>query len=284
MHGKKTGRHPAFTLVELLVVIAIIGILIALLLPAVQAAREAARRMQCSSNLHQMGVAFHAYHTAINTFPPGCLYYSLEGTPASTDKDHGWAIFIVPYMEQQYLSDNFDFSVPWSHSFNTEITRTNVPVFLCPSTIHTYDGAGDYGGINGSTLSGIPWGWKSNEAMASGMLLNINEYRTEVAQNKPIRIRDVQDGTTSTIIVCEDGGAPDPVGRWANGLQVYMTDKIPPINLERGNEAFSDHPGGCQVLMVDGSAHFINESIDPWVFGALCTRAKGEMIEATAWQ
>ncbi len=85
-------------------------------------------------------------------------------------------------------------------------------------------------------------------------------------------------------MVCEDGGSPDPVGRWANGKQVFMADKIPPINLQRGNEAYSDHPGGCQVQMADGSAHFISEEIDPWVFGALCTRAKGETIEGNEWQ
>ncbi|MEA1950175.1 MAG: DUF1559 domain-containing protein, partial [Planctomycetota bacterium] len=97
--------EKGFTLVELLVVIAIIGILIALLLPAVQAAREAARRMQCSSNLKQIGVALHAYHAALGCFPPGGI---TEGPCCSTRSGISWSISILPYIEQPMIYDRYD--------------------------------------------------------------------------------------------------------------------------------------------------------------------------------
>ena len=278
---KKTDRHPAFTLVELLVVIAIIGVLIALLLPAVQAAREAARRTQCSSNLHQMGVASQAYHAAKNEFPPGNLGYRLSIAARKTDRDLCWTLFILPYMEQKYLNEEFDFTVRWDHPNNLELTRKNLSVFQCPSSQHEYDGAGDYGGVSGSNLTGLPWGWGPGKAIASGVLLNINKKNTLISWVKPVRIRDITDGTSSTIMVCEDGGAADPIGRWANGQQVFAVNT--PINLVRGNEAFSDHPTGCQVQMADGSAHFINEDIDLWLLGALCTKANDELV-GSEWQ
>ena len=287
---KKAGRHPAFTLVELLVVIAILGVLIALLLPAVQAAREAARRTQCSSNLHQMGVASQAYHAAKNEFPAGNLGYRLSIAARKTDRDLCWTLFILPYMEQRSLYEEFDFTVRWDDPGdppsddipnNLELSRKNLSVFQCPSTQHEYDGAGDYGGVSGSDLTGLTWGYGPGKAISSGVLLNINKNSTFIKWVNPVRIRDITDGTSSTIMVCEDGGAADPIGRWANGQQVFAVNT--PMNLVRGNEAFSDHPTGCQVQMADGSAHFINEDIDLWLLGALCTKANDELA-GSEWQ
>jgi len=266
-----TRSRRAFTLVELLVVITIIGILIALLLPAVQAAREAARRMQCSNNLKQIGLALHGYHTALGSFPPGNLLYE--------DLEHCWATFILPYLEQQALYDGYYFSVPWDDDSNDLVTEVDIPVYLCPSSTHTYKGAGDYGGQNGSTLSGVAWGWALDQAMASGMLLNMHENHptiSELKDHQPITIASVRDGTSNTIIVCEDAGRTEgAAGRWADGQQVYMMDNG--INISRSNEPFSDHPGGVQALLVDGSARFFSESMDLYTFGAMWTRAKGEV-------
>ncbi len=120
----------AFTLVELLVVIAIIGILVALLLPAVQTAREAARRMQCSNNLRQMGLACQNYHGVYECFPPGSI---TEGPCCSQKSRINWAIAILPYLEQQPLYDLYDHSVYNEDPPNDAVRKATVPGYLCPS-------------------------------------------------------------------------------------------------------------------------------------------------------
>ena len=118
-------RGQGFTLVELLVVIAIIGILVALLLPAVQAAREMGRRMQCSNNLKQIGLALHNYHTALKTLPYGANY--------PIGKGGTWAAFILPHLEQQNLYDKFDFNLFIWDAANATAVGTVIPVYICPS-------------------------------------------------------------------------------------------------------------------------------------------------------
>ncbi len=118
-------RRFAFTLVELLVVITIIGILIGLLLPAVQSAREAARRTQCTNHLKQIALAMHNYHAAVKTLPYGADFqYRRGGT---------WAAFILPYLEQQNVFDKFDFTKPIWDSVNVPAVQTVIPTYICPS-------------------------------------------------------------------------------------------------------------------------------------------------------
>ena len=130
-----TSRRPvrrAFTLVELLVVIAIIGLLIALLLPAVQAAREAGRRTSCANNLHEISVAYHLYADSDKeALPPSML--------TDPTKTVGWGIFILPFMEQSSLFDRYSFQAPFFYNnpgfgiFNQDIANTRIPIFLCPT-------------------------------------------------------------------------------------------------------------------------------------------------------
>ncbi len=133
----------AFTLVELLVVIAIIGILVALLLPAVQAAREAARRMQCSNNLKQIALSCHNYHDTYKVFPPGGV---TPGNCCGTPSAGTWALFILPFLEQQPLHDQYDFNL-WNDAnpgrsgatggVNAAVCMTKIPSYICPSDINT---------------------------------------------------------------------------------------------------------------------------------------------------
>ncbi|MEX0866424.1 MAG: DUF1559 domain-containing protein [Pirellulales bacterium] len=127
-------RH-GFTLVELLVVITIIGILISLLLPAVQAAREAARRVQCGNNLKQLGIAVASYDFTHGSLPPGAIH---SGTQYSNPANHhmNWAIAILPMLEQQNLYDQYDQAVYNSHPNNRAVLRTFLPTMTCPTDVH----------------------------------------------------------------------------------------------------------------------------------------------------
>ena len=154
------GPRPTrrgFTLVELLVVIAIIGILVALLLPAVQAAREAARRMQCSNNLKQFGIGLHNYHDTLKTFPPGGLWYTNNVNANNFQKNRGSLLFhLLPFVEQQPLYDTFDKNLPYAYqefpnprpNQSIYIASTIVPIYQCPSD--------DTSDQNDLTMNGIP--------------------------------------------------------------------------------------------------------------------------------
>jgi len=125
-----TRKRRGFTLIELLVVIAIIGVLVALLLPAVQMAREAARRTQCTNNLKQFGLAFHNHMDAFGTFPPGA-------DNQASSKLQGWAMRVIPFLEQQALYNAINLDLSWSNAANLTVTQTSVGVFLCPSDPNT---------------------------------------------------------------------------------------------------------------------------------------------------
>src|SRR5262245_21226611 len=134
-------RPRAFTLVELLVVIAIIGVLVALLLPAVQMARESARRMRCANQLKQFGTAIHNYHDNYNSFPIGHMFRGIfDGDPLDGDggSGFGWGAAILPYIEQSALYGQFNFSLPitdYAVSRNLSLAQTHLPLFTCPSDL-----------------------------------------------------------------------------------------------------------------------------------------------------
>ena len=135
MSAKQLSERPGFTLVELLVVIAIIGVLIALLLPAVQAAREAARRSQCTNHLKQLGLACHNFHDTHLFVPPTRVAsggFPLLSVPANSYQ--GWAVWLFPYLEQTNVRNLYDTKLHFGHANNRAAIRTQIPVFYCPST------------------------------------------------------------------------------------------------------------------------------------------------------
>jgi prepilin-type N-terminal cleavage/methylation domain-containing protein/prepilin-type processing-associated H-X9-DG protein len=149
--------RSAFTLIELLVVIAIIAVLIALLLPAVQSAREAARRTQCVNNLKQIGLALHNYHDSLNSFPLGRVYFAAVGVNDSFSPHSQF----LPFMEQTTVYNTINFSLIWSAPGQATATATTIAGFLCPSDPHTYAFPTGLAGNNyrSNEGNGLPFGW-----------------------------------------------------------------------------------------------------------------------------
>jgi prepilin-type N-terminal cleavage/methylation domain-containing protein len=207
-------RKKAFTLVELLVVIAIIGILVALLLPAVQAAREAARRMSCSNNLKQVGIAFHNYHDVHKTFPR----FAYRNGQNSYWRGYSAFTQILPFIEQQPLHDRLkndsrDFFDHWDSGNPSAARATKIPAFKCPSDIDFPTAGGwsngpgcNYGVSFGSTLS---WANRNNQ---NGMFRGHNS-NTKVE----IKIADILDGTSNTLMASEHLCGDNNDGQLMNG-------------------------------------------------------------------
>ena len=211
----------AFTLIELLVVIAIIAILIALLLPAVQQAREAARRTQCKNNLKQFGLAFHNYLDVTNRFPPGIQFRGMwDGTPdtpgATGDGGTGfaWGSQILPYMDQAPLYNQFNFNVPIANTgiaasvVNTRLAATVLPMVRCPSDIapatDNVGGAGLLGSIRPSAVSSYKANAGSYNNNPGGWPTQPQDRRNGLFyKDSSIALRDLTDGTTNTLVLGE---------------------------------------------------------------------------------
>ena len=252
----------AFTLVELLVVIAIIGILVALLLPAIQAAREAARRTQCKNNLRQIGVALHTYHEAQRKFPLGGLEWRPFGN--TTKRQLAWSAFLLPYVEEPVLAKQLDLTKAFDHADNAKAAATILPVFLCPSSKRLeqlVEGRGgcDYGGMYGERIT------RPNSPPRGLMIYE-----------RAFAARHVADGMSKTIIVAEDSQFVD--GQWINGKNLF--DQAFAINAAPAyeNDMRSEHGGGAQVVLADSSVHFLREDLELTTLAALCTRADGDAV------
>jgi prepilin-type N-terminal cleavage/methylation domain-containing protein len=253
-----------FTLIELLVVIAIIGVLIALLLPAVQSAREAARRTQCLNNFRQIGLALHGYLDTNATFPPGGWELRIGINPAK--RQLAWSMLILPHLEQAALYNSLNVLLAFDSRGNSSGAATILNVYMCPSSrredpMPSGRGACDYGGMYGERIT------SPNNPPKGAMLYD-----------RPLRLVELRDGTSQTVIIGEDAWFGD--GQWINGRNVF--DQAYPINKAPAfeNDIRSDHPGGALGLFADGSAHFLKETIEPRVLAALCTRKGGELISA----
>ena len=256
-----------FSLVELLVVVAIIGILLALLLPAVQAAREAARRISCCNNLRQIGIGLQGYHCMHECFPPGGI--ELRTYWQDTHKKQlAWSAFLLPFIEQEPLHDQIDFTKAFDSVENAVAAATVVTTYICPSVYReSYlvqgRGASDYGGIYGERITGPN-----------------NPPKGTMLYDRAISIREITDGTSRTLIVSEDAEWPD--GQWINGRnifdQAYAINYEPPPGQYKENEIRSRHAGGAHGLFCDGSVRFLNEDMDDSVLAAICTRAGRETV------
>ena len=287
-------RKSGFTLIELLVVIAIIAILIALLLPAVQQAREAARRTQCKNNLKQIALAMHNYHDVYSCFPIGHYYKAhFDGTTNDVAGGTGffWSYSILPMIEQSALFNQFDPSFPISNtnypqSVNNALLAANpLPAMLCPSDTRVPQAntgnAGQTGAIRPHATTSYKAACSSfsnygatNGARANGMF---NRDYT----HKPRKMRDITDGTTNSIMIGEQDdtnwngarlyGSVTAGNGWTAGEtnrgmihgEFGINVRAWPTDTANGpaRTASSRHTGGAQFALADGSVRFISENI-----------------------
>ncbi len=313
------AHRRAFTLIELLVVVTIIGVLIAVLLPAVQRVRESANRVSCQNNLKQIGLALHHYHDAQQSFPPG-YQSSLPCTDGATDTapGWGWGAFILPYFEQDTVYRQLDLAQPVQ---NSPAIQTLVRVYVCPSDVAPNGAFPVLDGFGNTVCQTAPssyaacvGGDESETTAPTGLGVFYRDART--------RLTDVTDGTSETILVGERawsnangvwaGAIPDGVilrgpqnpcqpvvpGAWfpaATLVQAHahLNNAASDPDGSAGMDDFSSrHPGGSNFLFANGSVHFLRSvpddnpdgsyTADGLIFQALGTRPNGEVVP-TDW-
>jgi prepilin-type N-terminal cleavage/methylation domain-containing protein/prepilin-type processing-associated H-X9-DG protein len=298
----------AFSLVELLVVIAIIGALVALLLPAVQAAREAARNSSCKNNLRHIASAVQLYHDSCGRLPAARIDRSTVGAAEGT------YFMILPYLEEANTTTLFDKTRGYkSTAANIKVINTPIPVYLCPTmtvprTVPDPDPAcaeegapGSYAISTGSTLSFAPNHSAFNMPPHNGAIIHPKYGFTSIGKIT------VADGTSKTLLIgemnfnlgnfywstCKPANIPKfGDTRWASGYPgVTWGSTLAQINSpaiknlsfglfpDEGESFRSDHPGGVNFAMVDGSVRFIADTIDKAVLDALATRAGNETVD-----
>jgi prepilin-type N-terminal cleavage/methylation domain-containing protein len=289
-----------FTLVELLVVITIIGILIALLLPAVQAAREAARRMSCSNNLRQVGLGLHLYHDSWKQLPAGWRAYGPAGTPDPLSAPGwGWAACILPFVEQgNAVRSMIHYDQSIAAPQNAEACRLVVALLRCPSDgsaggKNTFAWAPDEAGgakidelavANYIGMFGTEDIHKCGNSTYSGKQCTSNG---SFYHNSGLRFADIKDGLSQTFVAGERTldldhstwvGAP-PGDACSPGLVVGAATDVAPNDptVEKHNFG-SRHPGGTHFLVGDGSVHMVSQYVNMDVYRALCTPAGGEVV------
>ncbi len=312
MISKQEPRWRGFTLVELLVVIAIIGVLVALLLPAVQAAREASRRAACSNKLRQLGIALHNHHDTTGRFPVSNFFKIGDHGNENVSKFWGWLPQLLPSLEQSTMHDQIDFTKRPHDPVNLELVQTPLDVLTCPSSPYLTE-LGYQETINtgspetiAETSFAVNIGdyWNATGLKGPGAPENIFFGNQDIPPRGVIsrygwsaQLKDITDGTSSTFALGE------VVGHWCINQdfpnQAFATTAHP-INFK--NEAFQEHgnvdynklptdlrwnwaitfrsfhPGGAHFLMCDSSAGFISEDIDHFTYMALASREGEEVV------
>jgi prepilin-type N-terminal cleavage/methylation domain-containing protein/prepilin-type processing-associated H-X9-DG protein len=280
-------ERSAFTLVELLVVIAIIGVLVSLLLPAVQAAREAGRRCSCINNMSQLGIALHGYDFHHESLPPGVT--NPDGPIRSEPEgiEVSWIVHTLPYMEQSNLWRNFDQTQGAYAPENAEVRAAALEVLICPSFAGSYRNEAQTAAR--SNYAGCHHDVEAPIADDNHGLLFLNSR---------IRFADMLDGSSQTILLSETRSEDDELG-WVSGTRATLRNtgsfepprprpragEVQPVAEEPKPSTYvggfgSFHSGGViNTVFADGSIHTIREDIDPQVFLQLGHRADGQILK-----
>ena len=305
----RCARRRGFTLIELLVVIAIIAVLIALLLPAVQQAREAARRTQCKNNLKQQGLAIHNYHDVYQRLP--ITQYEIGGNSPTAREITTWSRAILAFMDQQNILAQWNENINFGVTPNSQLNKIGLPVYKCPSSpapmIDTWTVTGQQAmdGAVGSPYQGgiCEYSCSSHVLLTSGgtYLTGMMDYQGELSKN----FRDVTDGLSNSFMLGEvSGGATvydakrqvipasaqkERFHNWAaqnrisfrpftaDGLTQYAGNCFVNCNAA-GSNLYSFHTGGAQVAMGDGSVRFISQNINYDLVQLLVTIRDGQTV------
>jgi prepilin-type N-terminal cleavage/methylation domain-containing protein/prepilin-type processing-associated H-X9-DG protein len=315
MHAQGRTNSHGFTLVELLVVIAIVGSLVAMLFPAVQAARESSRRVACQNNMRQIGIAVLGFESQNAVFPASSWTQAGQGN--ALGRHVGWRALILPFIEQRNLNDLYDFTINWWEGSNLDTATYPIDLYVCPSvwerSIVAWAPAHD---IRPEMSFPKPLAPTDYEAIM-GVHKSINptlyataaKNRSIMFRNSAIKAAAVRDGLSSTIMVAEcaarplvfrngniypSAAVPNDQGQgWidnegsfsldgasADGTQTQGGPGATPValNATNENEPYAFHPAGGNFLFADGHVDFINENIQLETLAALCTRAGGEIV------
>ncbi|QEF99098.1 hypothetical protein Mal15_31580 [Stieleria maiorica] len=258
--------HRAFTLIELLVVISMMGVLVSLLSSGVQAAREQSRRISCANHLRQQSLALHQFHDQFGRLP--------FGNDRGAGRNQSWAAAVLGQLEQPEIAGLWDRKVAWNDATrNLQLSVTVLPVFRCPTSVNDFPGDTDYAGVMGSALASARSlvGLDIN----NGVLIGSSPQRRTA-----VTLTEIVDGTSQTLMIAEVvDRLSSEHGLWADGRSAISHDNGG-INVDGSGEIFSLHPAGAQVAFADGSVHFMTESMDPSLIGALCSRNGREITPA----
>ncbi len=287
MLTRESGTYRrGFTLVELLVVIAIIGILVALLLPAIQSARSAARRMSCSNNLKQLALACHTYHDVHYKFPPSMIY---DQDP-DCSRYFSWSVQILPQLEQSSVYEAMNLNINGLYGLNASVNAPYVtlllPMMQCPSDPH----GGVYSNPAALTLEPATTNYLASRGSVRFPLAGDGVFPD---RNVSVRIAEITDGTSSTLLIGERPAQGSRVTAWwavgsgydAHGLGDQVIDSSEGLFRGANDSPSADarhwwsfHPGGAQFSVSDGAVRFISDSVDHNTLLYLSTRHGGEVV------
>jgi prepilin-type N-terminal cleavage/methylation domain-containing protein/prepilin-type processing-associated H-X9-DG protein len=306
----RVGKQ-GFTLVELLTVIAIIGVMVALILPAIQAARESSRRTQCANNLTQLAKGLLNFEATKKKFPAGQRWSGPRSEPGTYSM--AWSAIILPFIEQQTLADKLNFKLHSTDPKNLPVTSTVISTYLCPSTaaieehrtpdarlynLNPFPGDGlaclDYLGISGPDKDAKHPLTKEVYGRQRGILIGTKGLPNgdKLEDPPPLKASDVTDGLSNTTWLTECTGRGvgikddelDSVhGAWASGNNVTHIDKK--INDTKTPKAwyeeriYAEHPGGAHFAMCDGSVQFMSDETGEKLIRSLCSRDGEESID-----
>lgn len=276
-----------FTLVELLVVIAIIGVLLGLLLPAVQMAREAARRLKCSNNLKNLALGMHHFHDVNGHLPPARILGPYEPMRITEPVEHAWSGFLLDFIEQSALADAYNLERDFRDPANRHVVTQDLSIFVCPSApTRSHDVFTSGGFVDWETAPSdyVPIMRVDNSLVSAKLIQPAGSLQGALGSNRLNRFRDILDGQSHTLLLTEAAGRPQfwragiPGGEmrvrgsgWGDARNAFSMHGASPdgmqspgpcaVNCTNDREIYAFHPQGANVALVDGSVRFLSKTI-----------------------